>query len=194
MRRGSIILPDIPGSLIDDFLESIRQNSVVLSKAHKDRFIYLDSTLKYYKIPIIVLSGVSSVVSFSQTYIPQNAITVSNALLGLVCSVICSVELYLGISREMASCESASKDFYILSIEIQKFLKTNGSNFELGRTFLEQSFGQYSALFENSYVVKVDIMDKLIVLPTEDIEAPSPRGFIERTNSIISNLVKSSKI
>lgn len=198
MRRQSIILQPLSlshmsASAVNAFLENIRQNAVVYSNAHKTRFAYLDSTLKWYKIPIIVLSGVSSVVSFSQSYISQYSITITNAMLGLVCSVICSVELYLGISREMSSCDSASRDYYLLAIEIEKFLKTHGGNSDMGATFLEQMFGQYSALYENSSHLKdANIIDKLIVLPT-DIEAPIHPSLIERTSSVISNLVKSAK-
>ncbi len=40
---------------IEGILEKIRINSVLLSNVHKKRYLELNQSLKYYKIPIIVI-------------------------------------------------------------------------------------------------------------------------------------------
>ena len=55
---------------IEILLENIRQNCVLLNREHKKRYLRLKQTLKYFRIPIIVLSGVNSLLSVSlQNYI-----------------------------------------------------------------------------------------------------------------------------
>ena len=78
---------------VDEILEKIRRNCILLSNAHKERYIELNDMLKYYKIPVIIISGVSSLVSVGQQFIPQTIITVCNGLFGLSCSIIVSIEL-----------------------------------------------------------------------------------------------------
>jgi hypothetical protein len=46
---------------IECVLEAIRQNSVLMSNAHKKTYIYLKGQLRYFKVPIIVLSAINSI-------------------------------------------------------------------------------------------------------------------------------------
>ena len=39
---------------IDEVLNNIRLNCVILSKLHKQRYFELQSTLKYYRLPVII--------------------------------------------------------------------------------------------------------------------------------------------
>ena len=113
---------------IENILEKIRVNSILFSNAHKRRYLELNQSLKYYKIPIILISGVSSLISVSQQYIPQYYITIMNSVFGLTCGTICSIELYLGISVQLAQSSALHKDFYALAIDIYKVLSlTNES-------------------------------------------------------------------
>ena len=156
---------------VDTLLEKIRVNCVLFSKAHKKRYLVLDQSLKWYKLPIIIISGVSSLISVSQEYMPQFYITILNSVFGLSCGVICSIELYLGISVQLAKSATLTKEFYSLSIEIYKTLSMDINNrSENSITFLESVFGRYSALHENKDIVAFHIKDQLIPLP-EDIKS-----------------------
>ena len=56
---------------IEDVLENIRINSVILSKEHKRRYFDLKQNLKYYRLPVIVLSRINSILNVrlqQQTY------------------------------------------------------------------------------------------------------------------------------
>ena len=48
---------------IEKVLESIRHNASVMSEFHKKNFIDFKAQLKYYKIPIIIISGFNSVIA-----------------------------------------------------------------------------------------------------------------------------------
>ena len=153
---------------IENILEKIRINSILFSNAHKRRYLELNQSLKYYKIPIIVISGISSLVAVSQAYIPQFYITIMNSVFGLACGTICSIELYLGISVQLAQSSALTKEFYTLAIDIYKVLSlTNESRTENAQTFLESCYGTYSSLCANSYIVTKSVEDQLVPLEDE---------------------------
>lgn len=148
---------------IEEVLEKIRINSILFSNAHKKRYLELNQSLKYYKIPIIVISGISSLVAVSQEYIPQFYITIMNSVFGLTCGTICSIELYLGISVQLAQSSALHKEYYTLATDIYKVLSlTNESRSENAQTFLESCYGTYSSLCTNSYIVTRSIQDQLV--------------------------------
>jgi len=153
---------------VDNILEKIRCNCILLSNAHKERFIELNDMLKYYKIPVIIISGVSSLVSVGQQFIPQTIITICNGLFGLSCSIIVSIELYLGISHQLAQSAALTKEFYTLSTNIYKtliLLKENRTENSL--TYLESIYGEYSSS-------SVDFTDLRSVTSKDDLGFTAP--------------------
>jgi hypothetical protein len=151
---------------IEVILEKIRLNSVVLYEEHQKRYLQLKSTLKYYKIPIIIISSISSIVSLSQQYLEQNIITLLNMTLGLVCSIIGSIELFFGISSQLIKENDTSKEYQILAMDIYKCLvlkrKDRPQN---GATYLEHIYGTYVKLVENSNILRHAINDRLCDVP-----------------------------
>jgi hypothetical protein len=122
----------------------------------------------------------------SQEFFSQSTITITNTILGLICSLIVSLELYLGISREMSQSESIAKDFYNLSTEIQKQLVTLKDKGQMDiLPYMEAAYSQYTSLITNSTILNIDgINDKLI-----EIENETPH----RRTSIMSMFGRSSR-
>ncbi len=153
---------------IENILEKIRINSVLFSNAHKRRYLELNHSLKYYKIPVIIFSGVSSLIAVSQQFINQYYITVINSILGLTCGTIVSIELYLGIATQLAQSSALTKEFYTLATDIYKVLSlSNDSRNENAQTFLESCYKTYSSLIANSYIVSKSVHDQLVPLDDE---------------------------
>lgn len=167
-----IQMPHNYTSDIEEILNNIRINCVLFHKAHKSNFLTLKEHLKYYKIPIIIISSISSIISLSQVYIDQNTITILNMSFGLLCSIIGSIELFFGISNQMINELSVSKEYEILALEIYKCLTMAPENRNTdGKTFLEQCFGTYIKLIEKSNLLKPRIHDRLLMIPaTTDIQ------------------------
>ena len=68
--------------------------------------------MQYFRIPIIILSGINSIISLGiQSYLKQSSISIITCLLSLSCSVIGSVELYLAVQKSMEICLIAQRDF-----------------------------------------------------------------------------------
>ena len=157
---------------IEQVLDNIRCNSSLLSRYHQKRFLVLKSRLKYYKIPIIVLSALNSVGAVSlQPFVAQIFVSLINMVISLIVGIIGSIEMYFGITRQMETESNGSRDFYILSCDIFKFLSLRDDNkTESAVEFLNTSYNRYIKLVETSIVLKKKVEDKLsvvsIVFPT----------------------------
>ena len=158
---------------IEQVLDNIRCNSSLLSRYHQKRFLVLKSRLKYYKISCIVLSALNSVGAVSiQPFMSQVYISLVNMIISLVVGIIGSIEMYYGITRQMETESNGSRDFYILSCDIFKFLSLREDNKAEGAVeFLNTSYNRYIKLVETSIVLKKKVEDKLavvtIVFPTK---------------------------
>jgi len=152
---------------IEKVLEQIRINCVILSKQHKERYFNLKNTLQYFRLPVIILSGINSIVSVGfQPYLEQGAISMMTCLLALVCSIIGSIELYLSIQKSMENELLASKDYYILSIDIYKTLILSEEHRPIpAKEYLEKKYEEYVKLFENSNLLTKKMIDGLNPLP-----------------------------
>ena len=160
---------------IETVLENVRCNCVVLHNEHRLRYLQLKGTLKYYKVPIIVISSISSIISLSQQFIDQNIITLLNMILGLICSIIGSIELFFGISNQLIKEHDTSKEFHVLAMSIFKCLTLKRIDRpENGITFLENTYSNYIKLIENSCILKTQTNDKLCDIP--------PLSFVEEHN------------
>jgi len=155
---------------IENILDKIRRNSVQLNYAHKQNYEKLKKKLYYFKLPTIVLSAINSVFSVGlSAYMKQQDVSVINCLISLICGIIVSVELYLQIEKALSIEYEVSKSYYLLGIEIQRFLLTKRENRMIDcQPFLDKSYNQYTKLFENSRLLKKSIHDNLTDLERAD--------------------------
>jgi hypothetical protein len=145
-------------------LHAIRKNSISLSNYHKKRYMKYKGLAKYFKIPLIVLSGINSVIAVGlQAYLPQQYISIVSCIISLLCAIITSVELYLGIQKTMENEMIASKDFYLLAVDIFKMTSLPPQERLVnGRAFLDDKYQAYCKLIENSDVVIKRLVDNLV--------------------------------
>ena len=158
---------------IENVLESIRHNAFVMSEHHKKNYQSYKAQLKYYKIPVIIISGLNSVIAVGlQPYLEQGIISGSNCLLALLCGIIGSIELFLGISAGMENELVASKNFYLLAISIYKTLMLDRERRPvIGRDFLEEVYSEYTKYYGSSALVTMSkkTNDKLAQIPLKNV-------------------------
>ena len=155
---------------IELILDKIRRNSIQLNYSHKIQYEILKNKLIYYRVPTIILSSINSVFSVGlSVYMPQQDVSVINCLISLICGIIVSVELYLQLEKSMATEYDVAKSYYLLGIEIQKFLLTDRTNRSIDcGPFLDKSYNQYTKLFESSRLLEKSIHDNLCDLNDAD--------------------------
>jgi hypothetical protein len=151
---------------IELVLRNILNNSNVLSALHKTNYIQYNARLKYYKIPVIILSAINSVISVGLSqFIKQDVVSVMTCLLSLICGCISSIELFMNINKNQEIELDAYRGFTALSVKLSSTLKLERENRDAhGIQFLTTVISEYNRLFENSLVLLSDIDDKLINL------------------------------
>ena len=158
---------------IDNVLNNIRINCVILSNLHKQRYFELQSSLKYYRMPVIILNGINSIFAVGlQPYIYQGTISLTNSLIALTCGIIGSIELYLGIQKRLENDMISQRDYYLLGIDIYKTLSLDKTNRPIpAKDFLEKSYNVYTKLIESSSTLAKVKGDKLIQIDLDtDVE------------------------
>ena len=148
---------------IENLLEAIRSNSALLSDFHKKRYEYLKGYLKWFKLPSLILNATNVFFSSGLTpYLEMGYISLLTMAVSMVCSILNSVELYLGIESSMSQELVASKDYYLLSTGIYKVLVLDRDNrSQPAKEFLEESYAQYTKLYESSNLLSKRMRDNL---------------------------------
>jgi len=176
---------------IDGVLNNIRVNCVILNKLHKQRYFELQSTLKYYRLPVIILNGANSIIAVGlQPYATQGAISLSTSLIALTCGIIGSIELYFGIQKRLENHLISQRDYYLLSVDIFKTLSLDRANRPIpAKDFLEKSYNTYTKLTESSATLSKVKGDTLIPIDLNIIDnndsnevvvlTPKPNGRVD---------------
>jgi hypothetical protein len=151
---------------VEDILERIHDNSNVMSKYHKRNYLSLKGTLVYFRIPLIILGGLNSVFAVGMTrYIAQPIVSLLNCLLSLVCAIITSVELFLGIQAGMERELISQREYYLMAVDIQSVLSLERHHRSVnGKRYLDKILSDYNKLFSDSEVITTTLQDKLVAV------------------------------
>jgi len=150
---------------IEALLRDMEYNSGILSQIHKTNYLVLHEYIKYFKLPIIVLSSVNSIFSVGlSTYLSQSLVSSINCLISLICGIISSIELYLGLQKKIENELLSYRDYYLLSIKINNCLKLKREHRvePNGQLFLTDITNEYTGLFESSEIHSQNFRDRLI--------------------------------
>jgi hypothetical protein len=140
---------------IETALNNIHKNSLAICEYHSRNYSQIKGYQKYFRVPIIVLSGLNSVFSVGlQPFISQKIISVLCCSISLLCGILSSLELFIGIQTRMEKELISSKEFYILSCDIFKVLSIERSNRMMdGNIYLDTIHNKYCSLIEQSDLV-----------------------------------------
>ena len=150
---------------IEALLKDMEYNAGILSQIHKTNYLALHEYIKYFKLPIIVLSSVNSIFSVGlSTYLDQSLVSSINCLISLICGIITSIELYLGLQKKIENELLSYRDYYLLSIKINNCLKLKREHRSEpnGQLFLTDITNEYTGLFESSEIHSQNFRDRLI--------------------------------
>ena len=163
---------------VEDILEKLRINCVNLSEYHRKRYYHFKAYGKWFRLPMIILSSITSTASVGlQPLMNQQVISGITCLLGMCMGIIGAYELYLGIQSNMELELKQSKDFYTLAIDVFKVLSLRRENRgEDGKDYLNKKYSHYIKLTEASNLLKRKLLvDTLTTIPTECIDE-TPKG------------------
>lgn len=182
---------------IEAILKQISDKSYEMSNTHKKNYFEISNKLKYFKIPVIILSGINSVISVGLTeYLDQSTISAITCLLALVVGIIGSIELFLKLNESLQSEYNSGKEFGLLHVNIAKMLMLSRAERSIsGQDYLNDVFGQYITLIGNSnlivsnvlhhgYVPKVEPIKISVIDQIKNKMSPSPTPSISSSEEI----------
>ena len=158
---------------VEELLEKLRINCVNLSEYHRKRYYHFKGYGKYFRLPLIILSSITSTASVAlQPLMEQQYISGITCLLGMAMGIIGAVELYLGIQTSMELELTQSKEFYTLSIDLFKMLSLRRENRgEDGKDYLNKKYSNYIKLREASNLLRRKLtVDTLTEIPPDTVD------------------------
>ena len=168
-----------------NILNKIRLNSITLSNKHRIIALNYQSMSKYFDIPIIVCSTVSSSLG-SFEYIPEKDKSSIALFISMFITILTSIKLYLNITSNLNNEISLSRDFYILSVDIYKNLNLLENDRPTGKQFLNDCYNQYIKLTEQSNLFSKLKKDELLKIDKFEND--------EETMSIMTSSTSSSDL
>ena len=149
----------------ENLLESVRLNSVHMSRTHKRLYFRYKHMSNMFRVPTIVLSAIASVSSVGlQSYMTQENISGMTCLISLIIGVMNSVELYLKLQEAIELELEKSKKWYQLASNIYKVLALDRCHREQDPAdVLNRFYSAYMILFEESSLSGVNYSDRLLV-------------------------------
>jgi len=149
---------------IETILNNLRMNCLRLTEYHRSRYFKLTGLIKWFRLPVIVLSAINSVFGVMMTqFATQQTVTVFTSIISLIVGIIGSIELFLGVQDKLTRELTSSKDHYSLSTVIYKMLSLKKENRHVeALNFLDDHFSQYSKLIHESNIKDEMIYDYLL--------------------------------
>ena len=143
---------------IEFALTDIKNKALTHSDCHKRNYYFFKGYIKYFRVPTIVLSGMNSVFSVGlQPYVSQGIISILCCSISLICGIIASLELFVGIQNIMEKELISSKEFYILYYDIFTTLSIERQYRILnGKIYLDNIHTKFCNLIEHSNVIETE--------------------------------------
>ena len=141
---------------VNNILEKIRKNSIELSNRHRLNFYEYKGYSKYFDIPIIIVSVLSSSFSVGATsFLNQELVSVSTCGISMLVAILTSVKLYLQLDENIKKEFEMSKSFHTLALDLYMVLnlKTDQRNGD-GLEFLNKKYSDYIKLIESSNLLR----------------------------------------
>lgn len=148
-------------------LDKIRLNSIKLSNKHRTTALSYQHVSKYFDIPIIILSTISSSLG-SNSMIPNSEKDSITLFISMFVTIATSIKLYLNITSNLNQEIALSREYYVLSIDIYKNLNLPINIRPDPVQYLNECYSQYVKLIEQSTLNNKIKKDELLKIEYDD--------------------------
>lgn len=150
---------------IETLCLDIQHNTSRLADIHKHNYLMLINQIKYFKVPVIVISTFNSVFAIGLTaYASQTVVSTVNCIMSMICSIITSIELYLNLQKRIDVELTSYRAYYMLSVKIANTLHLEREHRQVkdGTSFLLEVENEYKQLFNEANVHQQTLDDNLV--------------------------------
>ena len=151
---------------IENMLDKLRLNCMLRTKYHRSSYFMLKARLKYFRIPVIVLSGLSSVFNVAlNNLVPQETVSLLCCFISLFVGLVGSIEMYLQVQKQMEIHLNNAKGFHSIASDITKMLMLEPEHRSIdGNAFLDEIYNEYNGFIETSIITDAQLHDTLLDL------------------------------
>jgi len=160
---------------IETLCKDIQTNTTRLANIHKENYLVLVNQIKYFKVPVIVISTFNSVFAIGLTlYASQEAVSTINCIMSMICSIITSIELYLNLQKRIDVELTSYRSYYMLSVKIANTLHLEREHRQVkdGTSFLLEVENEYKQLFGEANVHEAVLDDSLLKIHIHEKQNP----------------------
>ena len=174
---------------VNNILDKIRLNAIELSTRHRNNFHEFKSYSKYFDIPVIVVSVLSSSISITFSFLSEKNLAITTCSISMLVAILTSVKLYLDLEQNIKIELEMSKSFHTLALDIFKVLnlkveQRNGN----GLDYLNKKYNDYIKLIETSNLLRKNLkkdflldIDRTLISDSGSITSEDLEKDLERT-------------
>ena len=153
---------------LEYILDKIRLNCTVFSNKHTSNHLYYMRTSRYFEIPTIVLSVISSSI-VTTIGLNQNQSSMASTFISSIITILTSVKLYMKINENIGLEQELSISYKVLGLDIFKTLSLPAEQRNVkSEQYLNEKYSEYIKLTESSHILsKITDKDQMLKLPIE---------------------------
>ena len=181
------------------FLENLQRQCETLYKYTMKEYHYYDRLSSKFNIPILIISAINSLTAVGlNSFVPQEYVSVLNAILSAGTGVLGSIQLYLKLNEKMTKATRSSVGFKRISLKISKELAlARDVRTSEGPAFVQDCFAEYNQILESGNPIEKKLEEFLAIktaaapsLPT----SPSHTTINESLKTVADRLMNLARV
>lgn len=136
----------------NEYLENMERQCHVLHEKYIEQHDYYQYWARRFNIPIIGISALNSLAAVVlNQFIPQDYVSIVNAILSAGTGVLGSIQLYLKINEKLTNSLMSAATFEKLALKISKELSINmRDRTTKGQDFVQECYAEFMLGIEKS--------------------------------------------
>jgi len=150
-----------------EFLTKLEQQCNTYYEHHNKDHMYYKKLASRFNIPILIISAINALTAVGlNSFIPQEYVSIMNAILSSGTGVLGSIQLYLKIGEKMTNSLRASILMKRLALKISKELSIDIENrVTQGEAFLADCFAEFNTALEQGNPIEKSLQNHLAFTP-----------------------------
>lgn len=168
------------------FLENLQKQCETMYKYMLKEHHYYDRLSGKFNIPILIISSINSLTAVGlNAFVPQEYVSVLNAVLSAGTGVLGSIQLYLKLNEKMTKATRASVGFKRISLKISREMAlTREVRMTEGPAFVQDCFSEYNQILESANPIEKKLEEFLTIKKPGDISMPSSPSHTTMNDSL----------
>jgi hypothetical protein len=164
------------------FLAKIEKQCNSYNKHYSQEYTFYNKLSSRFNIPILVVSAVNALTAVAlNSFIPQEYVSVMNAILSAGTGVLGSIQLYLKLNEKMTKALSSSMLMKRLALKISKELSIDrDQRVTDGQAFLQECFAEFNTAIEQGNPIEKNLANHVTINPEEPKSKGGLTGFVAR--------------